>query len=499
MTSVFNWFGSSDFRTCQLVVTGVLAIALLAGCWSPPPTPAPFDPSINLDAETQALISHARRTVFLIPFSHWDTDWHETFEVYSKRADQNILAAIQVAKEHSRFRYTLEQVLFAQHFWETHPESRADLKALVKNRQITFAWAGITQPETSLAAPGVHWHNLILGKEWIAQTFGPEFVPTNAWQSDAFGNSAAPPLFLVQAGIPHLFLGRWQQRCDPSDQDCQPLPNAFYWKSPLVSAESTRQEHILVASVTYSAAWGALLNKDTPDEQIAALQAITEEQFGRTTSRYLFLPYGFDFLDPTSALLDLVEWWNKTNRDTALVIADPETAFHYLASQDLPELTVDLNPLWQAFYGTRPYARIADKESEFYLTATDKFGLLLDPARAGDWQTAAINAHYDNISAVGYDQVWGPLHGVPITIKDAFETAGLRTTSGYPPLASYIPQQDATVVARLRAAGAIIFGKTNMPPLAFGFLTDGPLLGSANNPWDTNRTPGAAPAAERQR
>ena len=61
---------------------------------------------------------------------------------------------------------------------------------------------------------------------------------------------------------------------------------------------------------------------------------------------------------------------------------------------------------------------------------------------------------------------WGALHGVPVTIKDIFETAGLLTTAGYIPLKDYVPKQDATVVARLRAAGAVILGKTNMAELA---------------------------------
>jgi hypothetical protein len=107
----------------------------------------------NFDSETQSLISGAKRVVFLIPFSHWDTDWHQDFDAYSKLADQNILKAIQLAKQNPRYRFTLEQVLFVQHFWDAYPDSRADLTALVKNRQITFAWAGITQPETSLVAP----------------------------------------------------------------------------------------------------------------------------------------------------------------------------------------------------------------------------------------------------------------------------------------------------------------------------------------------------------
>mgnify|MGYP001142216512 CR=1 FL=1 len=63
--------------------------------------------------------------------------------------------------------------------------------------------------------------------------------------------------------------------------------------------------------------------------------------------------------------------------------------------------------------------------------------------------------------ALARGENWGIVHGVPITIKDTLETAGLRTTAGYKPLKDYIPQQDATAVARLREAGAVILGKTN--------------------------------------
>jgi amidase len=95
-------------------------------------------------------------------------------------------------------------------------------------------------------------------------------------------------------------------------------------------------------------------------------------------------------------------------------------------------------------------------------------------------------------AALARGEVWGPLHGVPVTIKDVFETAGLRTTSSFKPLADYVPQQDATPVARLRAAGAIILGKTNMPTLALDVQSDSPLFGRANNPWDTSRTTGGS-------
>lgn len=83
----------------------------------------------------------------------------------------------------------------------------------------------------------------------------------------------------------------------------------------------------------------------------------------------------------------------------------------------------------------------------------------------------------------------GPLHGVPITLKDTHATRGMRTTAGYPRLATYIPKKDGTVAARLRRAGALLMGKTNTSLLAFGAQTDNPLFGRTNNPWDTGRTP----------
>ncbi|WNG37538.1 amidase [Archangium violaceum] len=95
-------------------------------------------------------------------------------------------------------------------------------------------------------------------------------------------------------------------------------------------------------------------------------------------------------------------------------------------------------------------------------------------------------------AALARGEVWGPLHGVPVTVKDAFETAGLRTTSGFDRLARYVPRQDATVVARLKAAGAVLVGKTNLPTLALDTQTHNPVFGRTNNPWDMERTPGGS-------
>ncbi len=98
----------------------------------------------------------------------------------------------------------------------------------------------------------------------------------------------------------------------------------------------------------------------------------------------------------------------------------------------------------------------------------------------------------DADAALARGELRGPLHGVPMTIKDALETAGLRTTGGHPPLKDYVPKRDATAVARLKAAGAILLGKTNVPPLSADYRADNPIFGRTNNPWDLSRTPGGS-------
>jgi amidase len=90
----------------------------------------------------------------------------------------------------------------------------------------------------------------------------------------------------------------------------------------------------------------------------------------------------------------------------------------------------------------------------------------------------------------------GPLHGVPITIKDTIETAGLRTTSGSKVRAEYVPTTDAPAVARLKAAGAIVLGKTNAAEMAMDYTADNPVFGRTNHPLNPELTPGGSSGGE---
>ena len=89
-------------------------------------------------------------------------------------------------------------------------------------------------------------------------------------------------------------------------------------------------------------------------------------------------------------------------------------------------------------------------------------------------------------------EVWGPLHGVPVTIKDSIDTAEIITTGGTEGRESFVPDRDATVVKRLRQAGAIIIGKTNTPELTLEYETVNKIYGRTNNPYDISKSPGGS-------
>lgn len=110
--------------------------------------------------------------------------------------------------------------------------------------------------------------------------------------------------------------------------------------------------------------------------------------------------------------------------------------------------------------------------------------VVLDREAAGD---AAREA--DDLRVQGIER---PLLGLPVTIKDAIDVDGLPTTCGLTRRRDELPDADAPVVARLREAGAVIMGKTNLPPYASDWQTDNELFGRSNNPWNLDRTPGGS-------
>lgn len=118
-----------------------------------------------------------------------------------------------------------------------------------------------------------------------------------------------------------------------------------------------------------------------------------------------------------------------------------------------------------------------------YLTVTAD--LALAQARRAERELCAPRGNKTRIDR-------GPLHGIPISLKDNIWTAGIRTTAGSKILKDFVPPRDARIVSQLKEAGAIVLGKTNMHEFAYGVTTDNPHYGPAHNPWDISRSPGGS-------
>jgi aspartyl-tRNA(Asn)/glutamyl-tRNA(Gln) amidotransferase subunit A len=99
-------------------------------------------------------------------------------------------------------------------------------------------------------------------------------------------------------------------------------------------------------------------------------------------------------------------------------------------------------------------------------------------------------------AAVMSGEALGPLHGIPFTAKDSIDTAGVLTQRGSPIFKGRVPDTDATSVARMKQAGGILLGKTNLPEFSYWIESDNLLSGRSNNPWDLTRTPGGSSGGE---
>ena len=140
--------------------------------------------------------------------------------------------------------------------------------------------------------------------------------------------------------------------------------------------------------------------------------------------------------------------------------------------------------------------RIASREQsvvdvvEGYLARIERTHAALNAVVTLDAARARERARQAD-QALARGQHLGPLHGVPFTLKDAFTTAGVRTTVGHAGV-DHVPTSDATVAARLQAAGGILLGKTNVPPLLMSAQTDNPLFGRTHNPHALERSVGGS-------
>ena len=143
-------------------------------------------------------------------------------------------------------------------------------------------------------------------------------------------------------------------------------------------------------------------------------------------------------------------------------------------------------------------AELTERLAARALSASEVMAAVLDRIAAGNGQVNAIVSLRDRdalmAEAAEVDAgPWrGPLHGVPMAVKDLVAVKGIRSTWGSPMFADYVPAADEVLAARLRAAGAILIGKTNVPEFGLGSHSYNPIFGVTRNPYDLSRTAGGS-------
>ncbi len=128
---------------------------------------------------------------------------------------------------------------------------------------------------------------------------------------------------------------------------------------------------------------------------------------------------------------------------------------------------------------------------EYFIARGDKYGAAVNAIVVRDLERARRRA-VEADEALSRGEAWGPLHGVPMTIKESFHLAGTPTTFGFPEFRNNLATDNAVVVERLMRAGAVIFGKTNVPPGLMDGQSANEIYGRTANPWDLTRTPGGS-------
>ena len=127
----------------------------------------------------------------------------------------------------------------------------------------------------------------------------------------------------------------------------------------------------------------------------------------------------------------------------------------------------------------------------FYFDRVDRFNPALN-ALIVQMRDDALERAKAADAALARGERWGPLHGVPMTVKESYDVAGTPTTWGAPQLKGNIAAADALSITRLKDAGVVIFGKTNVPLMLSDFQSYNEVYGTTNNPWDVERVPGGS-------
>ncbi|MBT9132779.1 MAG: Mannosylglycerate hydrolase [Firmicutes bacterium] len=381
------------------------------------------------------------KTVFIVPYSHWDVDFEKTFDEYKITVSNVIIDAIDLITKKPSFRFTVNQAIFIKYFWENYPDYQDKFRRYVQEGRIEIVGGKWVQPDLNLVSGEALVRDILLGNEWIKNTFGVESEV--AWEIDIFGHPGSTPHFLSQAGYKYYVFARLELNEYFLGAMGTEVPgivvNMFHLKKPIFEELHYKKDLPQVVNFWWQNAEDKLLThwmkthyhsgflKCIEEDLKLAFQRIQkaiEAMAPYSPTPNIMLLCGNDFLSPKKDfffLPEVVKAWNeKLSASTGykLTIATPKDFFHAvkdaLKIHPVPTYELEFNPvLGSASWINRPEFKQANAQLDAKLFANERLGVLQAllgksyPKRelSAAWQLTCTNHHHDNITGTIPEEV----------------------------------------------------------------------------------------------
>jgi alpha-mannosidase len=441
--------------TVPATASGVLEIPLALS--APPGTAIPCVVTLGDEAlEITVTAEEPGWTMHMISHFHYDPVWWNTQAAYTspwellagdastrplfeRNAFALVEAHIELALRDPDYRFVLAEVDYLKPFFDTHPERRADLRALMAEGRAELIGGTYNEPNTNLTGAETTIRNLVYGIGYQRDILGGE--PRTAWQLDVFGHDPQFPGYLAAAGLTGSAWARgpfhqWGPihknfKQAKNDAALMQFPSEFEWISPSGQGVLT---HYMPAH--YSAGWW-MDSAPTLEDACQAVYDLYRSLKPVAATKHILLPVGTDYTPPNKWVTDVHRTWAARYVWPRFVCSTPDaflTAVRAAMSHFSPQ-TRDMNPVYTgkdvSYIDTKQAQRAAEVaalDAERLSAFAAVLGLGRYPHTALDkvWRQLAYGAHHDAITGSESDQVyidlltgWREAHDLATAARDA--------------------------------------------------------------------------------
>ena len=380
-------------------------------------------------------VAEAGWTMFMVSHFHYDPVWWNTQAAYTSTWTEDppgrcrqangfdlVSAHLEMARREPEYKFVLAEVDYLKPFWDTHPEDRADLRAMIAEGRVEIMGGTYNEPNTNLTNPETTIRNLVHGVGFQRDVLGAD--PSTAWQLDVFGHDPQFPGMVADAGLTSSSWARgphhqWGPMASENGRNGDPermqFASEFEWMAPSGRGLLT---HYMPAH--YAAGWWMDSSASLGDAEAATYELFVRMKKVALT-RNVLLPVGTDYTPPNKWVTEIHRDWNARYTWPRFVCALPREFFaavrdelHERGTAPSPQ-TRDMNPIYTGKDVSYIDTKQANRAAENAVLHGERFavfaGLLTgatypEPALAKAWVQLAYGAHHDAITGSESDQVY---------------------------------------------------------------------------------------------